>query len=326
MAVNVYTTSVTSENLSRHEIIAWINDTLKTNMSKIEELCTGGVYCQFMDMLFPGSVNLKKVKLDAKLEHEYINNFKALQLALKKVNIEKIIPVEKLVKGKFQDNFEFVQWFKKFFDVNFDGKDYDPIAAREGIPLVAAEGKATAIVPSGIAKPKPVTTTRSIPPLVQATKHSTVSSPPNNQLTKPIASKTTNLKAQNASSNQNGSSTGSSNSAAVIALNAELQQDNLRLLTELNELKATLDGLEKERDFYFGKLRDIEVMCQETESEQLPVVKRILEILYATADGFAPPEDALVDTNNVDLVQSEEIGNKQKGIEANGSTNDEEEF
>ena len=41
MAVNVYTTSVTSENLSRHEIIAWINDTLKTNMSKIEELCTG---------------------------------------------------------------------------------------------------------------------------------------------------------------------------------------------------------------------------------------------------------------------------------------------
>ena len=44
MAVNVYTTSVTSENLSRHEIIAWINDTLKTNMSKIEELCTGDFF------------------------------------------------------------------------------------------------------------------------------------------------------------------------------------------------------------------------------------------------------------------------------------------
>lgn len=68
-----------------------------------------------------------------------------------------------------------------------------------------------------------------------------------------------------------------------MAMNAELQQENLRVITELNELKATLDGLEKERDFYFGKLRDIEVMCQETEAEQLPIIKRILDILYATA-------------------------------------------
>lgn len=43
-----------------------------------------------------------------------------------------IIPVEKLVKGKFQDNFEFVQWFKKFFDANYDGKEYDPLLARQG--------------------------------------------------------------------------------------------------------------------------------------------------------------------------------------------------
>lgn len=48
MAVNVYTTSVTSENLSRHEIIAWINDTLRTNMSKIEELCTGELKRRFL--------------------------------------------------------------------------------------------------------------------------------------------------------------------------------------------------------------------------------------------------------------------------------------
>lgn len=55
------------------------------------------------------------------------------------------------------------------------------------------------------------------------------------------------------------------------------------LIQKVNEIKSTLDGLEKERDFYFGKLRDIEVHCQEYESENLPVVKKILEILYATA-------------------------------------------
>jgi len=43
-----------------------------------------------------------------------------------------IIPVERLVKGKFQDNFEFLQWFKKFFDANYDGKEYDPVLMRQG--------------------------------------------------------------------------------------------------------------------------------------------------------------------------------------------------
>ena len=111
---------------------------------------SGAAYCQFMDMLFPGSIALKKVKFQAKLEHEYIQNFKILQAGFKRMGVDKIIPVDKLVKGKFQDNFEFVQWFKKFFDANYDGKEYDPVAARQG--------QETAVAPSLVApalnKPK----------------------------------------------------------------------------------------------------------------------------------------------------------------------------
>lgn len=40
-----------------------------------------------------------------------------------------------MIKGRFQDNFEFLQWFKKFFDANYDGREYDPQEARFGIPL-----------------------------------------------------------------------------------------------------------------------------------------------------------------------------------------------
>ena len=41
MAVNVFSTSATVENLSRHDLLAWINDALQINYTKIEELCSG---------------------------------------------------------------------------------------------------------------------------------------------------------------------------------------------------------------------------------------------------------------------------------------------
>lgn len=39
------------------------------------------------------------------------------------------------MKGRFQDNFEFLQWFKKFFDANYGGMEYDAVAQREGLPM-----------------------------------------------------------------------------------------------------------------------------------------------------------------------------------------------
>lgn len=40
------------------------------------------------------------------------------------------MPVQSLLKAKFQDNFEFLQWFRKFFDANYDGHEYSPLEAR----------------------------------------------------------------------------------------------------------------------------------------------------------------------------------------------------
>lgn len=92
--------------------------------------------------------------------------------------------MEKLVKGRFQDNFEFVQWFKKFFDANYDGHDYDPVAAREGShlgpggpgpavkapvpvkPAVVAPKPSlakTQIKPAAVAAPKPASVVKSVP-------------------------------------------------------------------------------------------------------------------------------------------------------------------
>ncbi|XDB65334.1 hypothetical protein AB1E18_018623 [Capra hircus] len=145
--------------------VPWVNQ-LDVNTALLQ----GAAYCQFMDMLFPGSIALKKVKFQAKLEHEYIQNFKILQAGFKRMGVDKIIPVDKLAKGKLQDNFEFVQWFKKFFDANYDGKEYDPVAARQG--------QETAVAPSLVApalnKPKkPLSSSSAAPQRPIATRRTT---------------------------------------------------------------------------------------------------------------------------------------------------------
>merc|ERR1719189_2927967 len=71
------------------------------------------------------------------------------------------------------------------------------------------------------------------------------------------------------------------------AANAQIEE----LSNQLMESKLTIEGLEKERDFYFSKLRDIEVLAQEHENDGGEFVQRALQVLYATEDGFAVPED-----------------------------------
>ncbi|NWV70214.1 MARE3 protein, partial [Malurus elegans] len=250
MAVNVYSTSVTSENLSRHDMLAWVNDSLQLNYTKIEQLCSGAAYCQFMDMLFPGCVHLRKVKFQAKLEHEYIHNFKVLQAAFKKMGVDKIIAVERLVKGKFQDNFEFIQWFKKFFDANYDGKEYNPLLARQGQDVAPPPNPGDHIYN----KPKkPIGTAGN------------VRGPPASAAPHPL-----HPMAPGMGSLQRG---------------WEWQGDEgfgRFPLLQLMDLKLTVDGLEKERDFYFSKLRDIELICQEHENENSPIITGIVSVLYAT--------------------------------------------
>merc|ERR1719312_441810 len=56
-------------------------------------------------MLFAGSVAIKRMKFDTKLEHEYIQNFK------------------------------FMQWFNKFFMANYDGATYNAYEVRGCIQL-----------------------------------------------------------------------------------------------------------------------------------------------------------------------------------------------
>ena len=49
-------------------------------------------------------------------------------------------------------------------------------------------------------------------------------------------------------------------------------------------LKLSVDSLEQERDFYFAKLRDIEILCTDASLGNNQVVKAVQTILYATEE------------------------------------------
>ena len=49
-------------------------------------------------------------------------------------------------------------------------------------------------------------------------------------------------------------------------------------------MKLIMQTLEKERDFYFGKLRDIEMLLQANQPLQNALTENILKILYASEE------------------------------------------
>jgi len=229
---------------SRTELIQWVNELLQINYTKIEQCGSGAVYCQILDSIY-GDIPMARVKMNAKQEYEYLSNFKVLQTAFKNKKIDKPIPVEKLVKCKMQDNLEFMQWIKRFWENNYPGHAYDPVARRKGTPME---------VPATVA------------PIRSAAK-------PNAKLT------------PGARTPVSGHRAGSAMGGQVIALQ-----------NQLTEMRDSMEGLEKERDFYFSKLRDIEILIQEKaplDESGAPnddVLKQIQEILYTTEEGFAPPD------------------------------------
>jgi RP/EB family microtubule-associated protein len=257
--------------VGKKEILAWINDLLSLNLPRIEDTASGAVACQIVDACYPGSIKLSKVNFNAKQEYEFIQNYKVLQDAFDKLNIPKHIEVQKLVRAKYQDNLELMQWMKAFYDGNYNqsaGK-YDAVGRRTKAGKGGAKGAVAG--PSRIAvakevkeapiKPEPVSVSRSVA-----------------REEVPIKEKE-NLKVKsNAPSKRTEATNGE-----LAEVNAKYA-DTLSKNEELNKLNAELslmvDGLEKERDFYFGKLRDIEIFLQSLEGKaEDPAIAKIFKIL-----------------------------------------------
>ena len=277
--------------VGKKKILDWINDTLQLNITKVEQTAFGGIAVQFLDIMYPGQVPMHKVNWSAKGSHEFVGNYKILQNTFDKLNIEKHVDVDKLIKGLYMDNLEFMQWMKRFFEMSIeDIGDYNPIERRTkgkgGVAynnMYANKSGHSSSSSSSSSLSKTNSTTRKTVNNTTANTHGQKENNANLPQTKKRGL-AVNKKSTDASSSS--SSTSNVDVSTYTTEIAALNKSN-------TELKQEMDGLEKERDFYFDKLRDIEMMLQDMEESghSNELSKSIFKILYATAEGFEPAEE-----------------------------------
>ncbi|XP_062248294.1 DNA (cytosine-5-)-methyltransferase 3 beta, duplicate a [Platichthys flesus] len=134
MATNLVLSPVFGhDKISSLQLVSWFNRLLKTNFTDVREMGSGACHCQMMDWVIRGSVDMTKVKFDAKGEDEYKHNFTLLQEAFSKRGITKTIPVTSLGNGDLKSNIKILKWFKAFYTANVkDCNEYNPVQARDG--------------------------------------------------------------------------------------------------------------------------------------------------------------------------------------------------
>ncbi|KAF3598012.1 hypothetical protein DY000_02024070 [Brassica cretica] len=260
--------------VGRSEILAWINSTLQLNLSKVEEACSGAVHCQLMDWVHPGAVPMHKVNFEAKSDYEMIQNYKVLQDVFNKLKITKHIEVSKLVKGRPLDNLEFMPWLKKYCDSVSGGGHLHNYHALER--REGCKGGKEATKRAAAATQQSGKGSSSVAPRPSSSNGTRRHDPPS-------------------------SNTGNHHSSKAPSSK------------QITELKLYIDSLEKERDFYFSKLRDVEILCQNPDTDNLPLVGSIKRILYA-ADG----EDvgASTETQNLSPIDEGSEERRSSGIES----------
>ncbi|KAK7135884.1 hypothetical protein R3I94_014533 [Phoxinus phoxinus] len=128
------------DKVSRYDVLSWINETLLTNFTQVEQCRSGACFCQLIDLLFPGSIDMSKVKFEFQKSSDFMQNYSLLQTAFQKLGITESVPVNELLTGKFRPNFTFMKWFKKFFHANeSQGREYNPVEARNGQDIVQVD-------------------------------------------------------------------------------------------------------------------------------------------------------------------------------------------
>eukprot|EP00486_Rosalina_sp_Unknown_P001499 CAMPEP_0201575232 /NCGR_PEP_ID=MMETSP0190_2-20130828/20294_1 /ASSEMBLY_ACC=CAM_ASM_000263 /TAXON_ID=37353 /ORGANISM="Rosalina sp." /LENGTH=312 /DNA_ID=CAMNT_0048004587 /DNA_START=104 /DNA_END=1045 /DNA_ORIENTATION=- len=268
--------------VGKNTLIDWINNFLEINIDKVECCANGAIYCNLWDALHPGSIPMSRVDFTVKHEYEYTKNWKLLQNGFQKAGIEKVIPVQRLIKARYQDNLEFLQWMYKYGRDTYNGDPDDPTYDAIGRRQKSKGGK-------------DYTGSKN-----NNRNNKRNNGKENNRSNRPISASSRNqYRSSQSQQSQRGSissmglnNNNKSNQRELEALKNENQQltesrNALQLKMgslqqEHDELSNVAKDIEVERDFYFNKVVAIEQILKKEENQDTPLLKAIYELLYQT--------------------------------------------
>ncbi|XP_036356439.1 uncharacterized protein LOC118762151 [Octopus sinensis] len=101
----------------RKSLLTWVNSKLRTNFYDINNLSNGAAYCRLINLIHPGIIAGKKIKLDPS-PSGCLPNYKLLQNAFYVLKVDKVIPVEQLIACSQRALLTFTCWIKIFFEIN----------------------------------------------------------------------------------------------------------------------------------------------------------------------------------------------------------------
>ena len=150
-----------------------------------------------------------------------------------------------------KDNLEFCQWLKAFFDQSGAYREeYDPLAVR-------AKGKGGKKYNDSMNK-----LSKKSASLKPKRPTYAVKSRPSTRQQRPMGQQKTPLQPSENQSRPVHSNKLSKNPSSKVPADTILVKKNAELESRVSELETVVCDIEKERDFYFGKLRSIELFLQ----------------------------------------------------------------
>lgn len=77
--------------LSHRELVTWANNVVSNSRTRrIEDLCSGVVYCKIINQIAPNFLSMIKIKVNATKPLDMIYNLELLQAALQKMKSQKV--------------------------------------------------------------------------------------------------------------------------------------------------------------------------------------------------------------------------------------------
>lgn len=98
----------------RLELLQWLNELTECDYGKVEMLADGVGLCQVLDALHPNFINLSRLNFNARFPEDFTKNLKLLDESLVKLKVKEAFAFDKMAKGKFQDNMQFLQWLYNY--------------------------------------------------------------------------------------------------------------------------------------------------------------------------------------------------------------------